>query len=781
MTDSQSPQYRYSAPNIPAFSSASASLTPEQEEILRGMRNQTGFDAPSAQDIEAARRSFLNQNQSRAMGFGETAYGPGDGGQEFFDDFAKLPPQIRNEAEAYKRRNRNASGYEVLRGIGMSDEQIGVMQASLGVRKRPDPSAAERPAVMDRQRSLLAQFSPDYFAAIGRQTREKPEDIANQMTFDLAKYGISDLAQIGTMGMPGGYSVFFNKDTGEIIPTRFGSDMTGKGGKNFELTLSQEGVPIPVANWRDTSDKDSLKGVLTVAAVVGAPYLATTLAGAGLSGMASGAITGGVTGAALGAPDGLQSAVRGGLTGAAIGGAAGGLSDYANATGVFSPEGGATGSFMDPTQTWAGQTSALPATGTQAAGDSVYSLATGLGSAGPTAAGTASLNLPGGAGFNASLGSSNPNTFNADPVNLTTGVGTASGTPLGASPSGAAPDGGQGSQQDGSSTEPGGGVGDAAAGGAGAGGLLDDLSVRDIVGAGLVAAGAAGAADASGETEMPNLPGAEDFGSGVSQSDAIAGMQDVADRDRQIRDATAEQVAPYLADWLEAGRNASRTQADVADAQLSLANRQASDYETKFAPIQDEMARDAMAYGRAEDQEHQARKASQTVNEQTNAAVEAANQQLVDMGINPNSGRFLGANLGARIKGAATAAGAGNAARTESRDKGIALRANAAGFGLNLAQQAQTGRSSATDSLTKSANSPQSSIAGAVSTGEFAAGNPGTYMQPYQSAINADLATAGINASMFNAQAGRDAQEMAGYGDLIGTGLGLIFNNGGSR
>ena len=733
----------------------------------------TGADAPQVGDAKTTGK----------LGFGDysqTSVDMEKDREDTYQPFAKLSGATRSAAEQFMRSNPGASEYDALKGIGWTDQDIAVMQASMQAKKAPDQAGAD---VEQNRASLMAQVNPEAMKPIADQLRMSPEQVTTNMLSDLARYGVSDLAQLGAYKTPTGDTVFFNKSDGSIIPQRFGTDMSGKGGANFELQVTEGGQVVPAPQWRDTSDNENIALALGTIAAAFAPAVYGAAAGAaGWSGTgamttaqaaAGGAAAGGMVGAARGLPYGTQETLKQGLTGAAVGGATAGVmqgsgfNDWVNNLGNAQ-----TGSFMDPSMSLDAQFAApgSPAFGSGLYGvDQTYNTVMGLGSAGPIGAGSGSLGIPGGAGFNASLGSGNPNTFNADTVGLMPGTGNIGGTNPFLNNQGTALPSESSQQADKPSVN-------APAGSSKLSDFLGGLTAKQAIGGALTLGGLVGQSTQD-SPDAPNLPGIGDLGgSGSGSGSGIGSMEAVAERDRQIREQTADQVAPYLADWLETSRNASNTLNETAGIQRGLAQEQAGLFRDKFSGIISQHADESAKYGLADDQELQAKKAGQTANQQTAAAVEAASQQLIDMGINPNSGRFLGANLGARLQGAANAAGAANDARQTTRDKGVALRANAAGTGLNLTQQAQSGLSSSAQTTNAAANVQSPSIAGALSTGEFKAGNPGTYMQPFQSAIDQNLGLKNIEASLYRTQAQQDAANSAGWANFITGGLGLILD-----
>ena len=157
----------------------------------------------------------------------------------------------------------------------------------------------------------MAQVNPEAMKPIADQLRMSPEQVTTNMLSDLARYGVSDLAQLGAYKTPTGDTVFFNKSDGSIIPQRFGTDMSGKGGANFELQVTEGGQVVPAPQWRDTSDNENIALALGTIAAAFAPAVYGAAAGAAvliLAGMAALAVAlvarralGGHTGDVLGA------------------------------------------------------------------------------------------------------------------------------------------------------------------------------------------------------------------------------------------------------------------------------------------------------------------------------------------------------------------------------------------------------------------------------------------------------------------------------------------------
>jgi len=144
-----------------------------------------------------------------------------------------------------------------------------------------------------------------------------------RMVPDLARFGVQSLFDIQAVPVPdpsnpgGTTTLFYDKRNGRIIQRDFGSSMKGKGGSNYYLNNAGP-LAIPSTEWRDTSERDVIAGVLSVLSLAAAPAAIGALQGAGMSAAAAG----GTYGAASGA---LNSAVSGNnvLQGALVGGATG--------------------------------------------------------------------------------------------------------------------------------------------------------------------------------------------------------------------------------------------------------------------------------------------------------------------------------------------------------------------------------------------------------------------------------------------------------------------------
>ncbi len=161
---------------------------------------------------------------------------------------------------------------------------------------------------------------------------------------DLARYGVKSLNDLSSVKMMNPYtgkeeSVFYNKTTGTLLPTEFGSSMKGEGGSYFKLH-DYNGRVLPISNWKDTSEAADYAPLAMMASMMLGPALgplASSLGGslAGATGMSTGLATGltqaGLSGLAQGA---LTSAMGGNFGQGFLGGALGsGISSGINSLG----------------------------------------------------------------------------------------------------------------------------------------------------------------------------------------------------------------------------------------------------------------------------------------------------------------------------------------------------------------------------------------------------------------------------------------------------------------
>ena len=160
------------------------------------------------------------------------------------------------------------------------------------------------------------------YANKGLNAEQNMETIADR----LYRYGIDSMQDVGVALDENGKQVVYNRNTGQRLPDRIGYTTYGHGMQDYYIKPTPEGLPVPVAGWRDTSDAGKVAQALSIAALVAAPWAVPYLGAAtGLGAVGAGALYGAGTGAitaGIGGGDPLKAALVGGVTGA-IGGSIG--------------------------------------------------------------------------------------------------------------------------------------------------------------------------------------------------------------------------------------------------------------------------------------------------------------------------------------------------------------------------------------------------------------------------------------------------------------------------
>lgn len=207
----------------------------------------------------------------------------------------------------------------------------------------------------------------------------------------------------------------------------------------------------------------------------------------------------------------------------------------------------------------------------------------------------------------------------------------------------------------------------------------------------------------------------------------------------------------------------------VGDTNQAQAAEQWNRFKTLFAPVEEQMVKDATGIDSVQNQELEAGKAGAQVTKSYRQASEQQNRSLTGMGINPNSGRALAAKTSIGAMEAADKADAMTNARQIVKDKGIALRAGAANFGRNMPNTA----AGAYGLTLNAGNSASNNSAAAVNT---AIAGAGQMNQGFGTAIQGNNSAGSIlnnqysnQISAWNAQQQADAASSAGLGNMIGT------------
>lgn len=120
--------------------------------------------------------------------------------------------------------------------------------------------------------------------------------------------------------------------------------------------------------------------------------------------------------------------------------------------------------------------------------------------------------------------------------------------------------------------------------------------------------------------------------------------------------------------------NTQKSQADWA--------KQQQDFWTNtYKPMEQKFATDAANWDSPGRIARETGRSMANVAQQVQGARTAAEQELKDYGVNPNSGRFRATNLESRVQGGAAQAAAANQTREDIQNQGMALRAQAINIG----------------------------------------------------------------------------------------------------
>lgn len=214
----------------------------------------------------------------------------------------------------------------------------------------------------------------------------------------------------------------------------------------------------------------------------------------------------------------------------------------------------------------------------------------------------------------------------------------------------------------------------------------------------------------------------------------------------------------------------------VVEAQTAIMNQskqQGDDYynylKDTYRPLEKGIVADAENFNTEGYKEGLARAAVvDTQRAQANAQAQAT-RAMSAMGVNPNSGRFAGANRALGLQNAAMRANAATGARTQAEAMGYARKMDAAGLGRNLpgassgAYQVATGAGNSAGANTMA---PGSALLNGMAQGH------GTIMQGQGLGLQGMGQVLSGQQGMYNAQTQANGAGMAGLGQLIGTGIG---------
>lgn len=238
-----------------------------------------------------------------------------------------------------------------------------------------------------------------------------------------------------------------------------------------------------------------------------------------------------------------------------------------------------------------------------------------------------------------------------------------------------------------------------------------------------------------------------------------------------------EENKPIVAKYQELADKYVTSQSALADKQAAIADDQWNNYKTLFQPVEQQMVSDAMGYDSQANQAKQAGMAAADVGNAYAIARKNMTQQLADQGVDVNSGKYAGSLRQLGINQAAQSAGAQSAARQNTVDKAISLRAGAANLGRGLAntssnaygaavatQNSALGNQASTINAANAGAAPMYTGYGTAISGNNAAGN--LYLGQYNGQL-----------SSYNAQQQANAGMMGGLGTAAGMIGGAIFSS----
>lgn len=214
--------------------------------------------------------------------------------------------------------------------------------------------------------------------------------------------------------------------------------------------------------------------------------------------------------------------------------------------------------------------------------------------------------------------------------------------------------------------------------------------------------------------------------------------------------------------------------ADAQSASMNESNTRAAEqnkfYKDNYQPTELRSLQEANAAGTEDDQNAAAGRAVADVTQQQDIARGTTNRGLQSMGVNPNSGRFVGAQNTLGLNAAATSAGAATSARTTAKNTGIALRAGAVATGRGL-------QNIAGQTANTSINQGNSSVNNSNTGAQGGLGYAGLVGAGYQ---NQTAAATGLFNGYANLQGQSNqinSQSGSGFGQLLGTLGGAALSN----
>lgn len=210
-----------------------------------------------------------------------------------------------------------------------------------------------------------------------------------------------------------------------------------------------------------------------------------------------------------------------------------------------------------------------------------------------------------------------------------------------------------------------------------------------------------------------------------------------------------------------ANKEITDTYLPLVKMQTEAAIKDRARYERVYQPLEDQLAKEAKDYATPQRQSAEAAKAALAVDQQYDAARQAAEANLQSYGIDPGQMRAGALDLGTRIQEAAAKSGAAQTARTNVENVGRALRSEAINIGKgypgNVAGAVQT-----------ATQTGQSGVGSNLATTASGASTMGTPIQ-WGGLQNQALGNWGnYSASIYNTQQQANANQSGGIWGAVG-------------
>ena len=228
------------------------------------------------------------------------------------------------------------------------------------------------------------------------------------------------------------------------------------------------------------------------------------------------------------------------------------------------------------------------------------------------------------------------------------------------------------------------------------------------------------------------------------------------------------------------------TQETAAAAQANaFAAQQEAQYNQLYAPLEATFVNQAENWASPANTALVQGQAQSNVAEQSNAALNTANEQLRAYGINPSSPRYAGLNIGAAAMAGAGEAAAGTTAAQNLQLQQLGLESQAINTGRGLVNSAGSLTQAGTGAASSGASAAGSAASTAQSnlqTGSNAMTAPTAYINAGTNAMNSYVnAVNGYNQAQLgyaqlNANTGMS--QLSGLGSLAGGILGLLARGG---